>query len=209
MQKESPPKKPLTAYFLFLKKQKELGNKMGGKKAGDAWNELSEKEKAPFVNEYKAAKAKYDKYLEEVEGIAPRSSSKKNEKPTCFSSSRIRAVCGRKPGIKEMSGATTKALGKVLEKFMHDLGRTAFDEMKSSDKKTVTVEVLVSALEGSKKCAFLKGMEDYDNVIKEAEDQAESEKEKAKKARDKKKEEKEDESDDDKKKDKKSKKGKC
>jgi hypothetical protein len=215
MEKKSPPKKPITPFFLFRQKLKEDGKKCGGKAAGDAWKELDEKEKAVFENEYKTAKEKYDKYLEEVEGIAPKSSSKKNEKPTCFNASRIRAVCGKKKEIKEMSGQTSKALGRVLERFMRDLGKSSSDEMKATDKKTVTVEVLLAAIDTSKKCAFLKSMEDFDKIVKEAEDAAESEKEKAKKARSKKKEEKEgkddeEESDEDKKKkEKKSKKGKC
>ena len=93
---------------------------------------------------------------------------------------------------------------------MRDLGRMAFDEMKGEDKRTVTVEVMIQALE-NKKLQFLNGMEEYDKAVKEAEDTAESEKAKRKKARQKKQDE--DEDDEDEKKKKKAKgtksKGKC
>jgi hypothetical protein len=114
MKKESAPKKPLTPFFLFKEKQKEKGHTMGGKEAGEKWRELSESQKAPYVDEYKKAKEKYDRYLEEVEGIAPRSSSKKKEKPTSFRTSRIRAVCGHDSEIKSTSDKVYKALGRVV-----------------------------------------------------------------------------------------------
>ena len=114
MQKSSPPKKPLTAFFMFREKEKEKGVTMGGKEAGEKWKALSESQKKPYVDAYKKAKDKYDKYLEEVEGIAPRSSSKKVEKPTCFRTGRIRAVCGHRKDIKQMSQQTYSALGRVL-----------------------------------------------------------------------------------------------
>lgn len=39
---------------------------------------------------------------------------------------------------------------------MHDLGKMAFDAMKSEDRRTVTVDVLIQALE-DKKFQFLNG----------------------------------------------------
>lgn len=206
MKNKSPPKKPLTAFFMFCKKIRDKGDKISGKEAGKAWSNLSDKERKVYEDEYKKQKDVYDKYLEEVEGIPRRSSSKKNEKPTCFNPSRIRAVCGKKKEIKDMSHQTSKALGKVLEAFMTDLGKATNGELRSRDKKTVTVEILLAAVEGSQKCNFLKGMEDYDKIVKEAEDAAETEKEKLKKAKEKKKKEKEEEEEEEGKKDKKGKK---
>lgn len=114
MQKATPPKKPLTPFFMFREKEKEKGVTMGGKEAGERWKALSESQKKPYIDAYKKAKEKYEKYLEEVEGIPPRSSSKKAEKPTAFRTSRIRAVCGHSKEVKQMSQPTYKALGRVV-----------------------------------------------------------------------------------------------
>ena len=114
MKKTGTPKKPITAFFLFKEKEKEKGNKIGAKVAGDLWKKLSEAEKKPFVEAYKKQKEKYDKYLEEVKGIAPRSSSKKKEKPTSYKTSRVRAVCGKSKDIKQMSSSIYRGLGRAL-----------------------------------------------------------------------------------------------
>ena len=87
---------------------------MGGKEAGERWGALSDAEKKPYIEQYKKMKEKYDKYLEEVEGIVAHSSSKKKEKPTSFRAARIRAVCGRETEIKQASNASYKALGRVV-----------------------------------------------------------------------------------------------
>ena len=117
MQKGSPPKKPLTPFFMYREKEKEKGITMGAKDAGAKWKALTDSQKKPYVDAYKKAKEKYDKYLEE-EGIAPRSSSKKTEKPTSFRTTRIRAVCGSNKEIKQMTSQTYKALGRVVVSFL-------------------------------------------------------------------------------------------
>ena len=115
MQKtKTPPKKPLTPFFLFREKEKDKGHTMGGKEAGALWAALSDSGKKPYLEEYKKAKEAYDKYLEETIGIPHRSSSKKAEKPTSFNSARIRAICGKKKSTKEMPHLIYKALGRVL-----------------------------------------------------------------------------------------------
>jgi hypothetical protein len=190
MENASPPKKPMTAFFIFRQKLAEKGEKMSSKIAGERWQNLKESEKKKFEDEYKEKKAAYDKYLEEVEGIAPKSSSKKTEKPTCYNPSRIRAVCGKNKDIKEMSTQVTRALGRVVEKFMQDVGRSCFDEMKKSEVKTCTYDILVSAVGQNKSCAFLKEMPGYDKAIKDAEDATEAEKVKRAETREKNKEKK-------------------
>ena len=113
MKKDTAPKKPLTPFFLFREQEKQKGNTMGGKEAGEKWASLSESQKKPYTEQYKKAKEKYDKYLEETEGIVPGTSSKKKEKPTSYKTSRIRALCGKEKEVKEMSNTIYKALGKV------------------------------------------------------------------------------------------------
>ncbi len=113
MKRPTPPRKPLTAFFMFREKQKEKGITMGGKEAGEKWAGLSSAEKKVYEDAYKKAKEKYDKYLEEVEGIAPQS-SKKTEKPTHFNVARVRAVCTHAPSSLQMPHAIYRALGNVL-----------------------------------------------------------------------------------------------
>lgn len=114
MHKGTPPKKPLTPFFMFREKEKEKGITMGGKEAGEKWKALSDSQKKPYLDAYKKAKEKYDKYLEEVEGIPAKSSTKKKEKPTCFKTARIRAVCGRGKNIMQMTQSVYKGIGRVL-----------------------------------------------------------------------------------------------
>ncbi len=114
MSKDSAPKKPLTPFFMFREKQKEKGNTLGGKEAGKMWKEMSDEEKKPYTEAYRKQKDKYDRYLEEVEGIPAKSSSKKKEKPTCYRSSRIRAVIGHGGVEKQMDTKAYAALGRVV-----------------------------------------------------------------------------------------------
>ena len=44
---------------------------------------------------------------------------------------------------------------------MFDVGRAVVEEMKSQDKRTVTVELLLQSLEGTKKFNFLTGTFPY------------------------------------------------
>ena len=86
---------------------------MSAKEAGDKWKSMSDSEKKPFTDEYKKAKEKYDKYLED-QGLSTKSSSKKAEKPTCFKTSKIRAVCSHGDHVKQMDASVYKGFGKVL-----------------------------------------------------------------------------------------------
>ena len=117
MRKETPPKKPLTPFFIFRDKEKAKGVAMGGKEAGEKWAALSKEEKKPYTESYRKAKEKFDKYLETVEGLGPRTSSKKKGKPTSFTTSKVRAIWGRKKDIKSLNGNELyKAMGRVSVK---------------------------------------------------------------------------------------------
>jgi hypothetical protein len=109
MKKDTPPKKPLTPFFMFTSKEK-----IYGKEAGKKWGNLSDAEKKPYMESFRKAKEKYEKYLVEVEGINPKSSSKKKEKPTCFKPSRLRAAWGRNAGIMQGTNHIYQAMGRVV-----------------------------------------------------------------------------------------------
>ena len=122
MQNSTPPKKPLTPFFMFKEREKEKGITMAGKDAGAKWKSMSDSEKKPFIDAYKKAKAKYDKYLEEVEGIPAKRSSKNKDKPICYKESRIRATCGRSKKIINIAPYIYKGLSRVLVTFSYIIG---------------------------------------------------------------------------------------
>ena len=177
---------------MFKEKEKEKGNVMGGKEAGSKWRELDDGKRKPYLDAYKKAKEKYDKYLEEVEGIAPRTSSKKKERPTAYRTARVRAVCDKSKVMLGMAPATYKALGRVVEAFVEHLGKASNDGMKSEERRRVTVEILTDVL-GAKKYGFLHHMDGYSKILTEAESAVEKEHEKRSKARKKKGEDEEEE----------------
>ena len=112
MEKDSKPKRPATAFFLFREKERTKGNAMGSKEAGEKWNNLSEEERQKYFDEYKEGRERFDTYLEE-EGVLPRSSQKKQSKPLCYRGSRVRAVCGINQEIKPMTSAQCRALAQL------------------------------------------------------------------------------------------------
>jgi hypothetical protein len=125
MEKDAP-KKPLQPFFVFMQKERAKGNMIAGKTAGEQWNKLPDKERQVYVNEYKKEMAKFEKYLEEVEGIKPRKQSLKNQeklspmknagsRPDHFRSKRIRAVIGMDREIMPMATKQIyRGLGRVM-----------------------------------------------------------------------------------------------
>lgn len=62
------PKRPLTAYFLFLQEYRAQNSNLSiiesTKAAGTAWKELPKEKRTPYEKDYAAAKVKYQKDLE-------------------------------------------------------------------------------------------------------------------------------------------------
>ena len=184
MEKEAPPRRPLTPFFMFREKEKDKGKSMSGTDAGEKWRSMSDKEKEPYLEAYRKAREKYDQYLED-QGMPSRTSSKKKEKITKYRSVKIRTVCGKSKEAKGAEPKVYKGLAKVAEAFIMDLGKAVSDEMKSEERRTVTVDLMAKALEGVK-FTFLNSMDGFDAIIQEAEDAAQKEHEKRSEARKKK-----------------------
>eukprot|EP01022_Parablepharisma_sp_SALTPOND_P006368 TRINITY_DN1259_c0_g1_i1.p2 TRINITY_DN1259_c0_g1~~TRINITY_DN1259_c0_g1_i1.p2 ORF type:complete len:246 (+),score=50.63 TRINITY_DN1259_c0_g1_i1:3922-4659(+) len=181
---KAPPRRPLTPFFMFREKEKEKGNSMAGVEAGEQWRSMSDSQKKPYVDAYKKAREKYDRYLEE-QGMPPRTSSKKKEKPTKFRTTRVRTICGKSKEPKGADQKVYKGLAKVAEAFIMDLGKTIGEELKAEERRTVTVDMMARALE-KPKFGFLSTMEEFDTILREAEEAAHHEHVKRSKARKKK-----------------------
>ena len=71
--KPLPPKRPLSAFFLFRKERYEsvvkANPKMGvadiTKVISEEWNKLSDEKKKGYTNQYSSAKVKYDKDIKD------------------------------------------------------------------------------------------------------------------------------------------------
>ena len=113
IQEAAAQKKPLTAYLLFTMKEREANKDVKIAELGKKWKELSDTEKKPFLESYKKAKEKYEKYLVEVEGIDPHA-SEKTEKPTAVPVSRVRAICNKGTKVKPMGQNVYKGIARVV-----------------------------------------------------------------------------------------------
>eukprot|EP00826_Nyctotherus_ovalis_P060711 TRINITY_DN854_c0_g1_i19.p1 TRINITY_DN854_c0_g1~~TRINITY_DN854_c0_g1_i19.p1 ORF type:complete len:204 (-),score=83.33 TRINITY_DN854_c0_g1_i19:206-817(-) len=163
MEKEERPRRPLTPFFLFREREREKGNFLGGADAGDQWRSMTEDQKAPYMEEYRKAREKYDDYLIS-KGLPTKSSSKKKRRVTKYYSSRMETLCTR----LKAEDAVFKGLSRAAEKFVVELGETVAEEMKAMDKRQVTVDIIAKVLE-QPKFDFLNSMKEYDSIAAEAE----------------------------------------
>ncbi len=109
--------RPLTPYLLFCEKERKKDSSVTMKELGDKWQKLSESQKKKYQAEYKAAKEKFDKFLQEVYGNEPLT-YRPEGKPIEFSLPRVRAILGQKPGIKPMAKGLYPGLVKALVRFL-------------------------------------------------------------------------------------------
>ncbi len=114
-QKQVPPKRPITPFFLFREKLKAEGKSAASKEAAAQWKALGDEGRKVYVDRYRKAKAEYDKYLEEVEGIKPKSpGDKKEQREPQYRYNRIRAILGCNKDVKPLAAAVPRALCRLL-----------------------------------------------------------------------------------------------
>lgn len=83
---EGKPKRPLSAYFLFLAdfrkecKGKDIGHKDILKQAGEKWRKISDKEKAPYDKAAQVEQKKYEGEMEEWRAGGGGASAAKKQK---------------------------------------------------------------------------------------------------------------------------------
>ena len=105
-------KRPLTPFFLYAEGERKKGNKDAAA-LGKKWNKMTEAQKKKYIDEYKEAKTKYSKFIEEIYGSDPLT-LKPSGKPIEFSIARMRGILGQSSSIKPMAKGLYPGLVKVL-----------------------------------------------------------------------------------------------
>jgi hypothetical protein len=88
MQKGTPPRKPLTAFFMFKEKEKEKGVTMSGKEAGEKWKAQVILRRSHTWMLTRRLKEKYDNTWKKWKGSRWKIIFKEEGKPTSFKTSR-------------------------------------------------------------------------------------------------------------------------
>ena len=145
------PKKPLTAFFMFMMEEKTKGNNIKPKDGGKMWNEMPEDKKKPFLDRYYKAKAAYDKYLVEVEGIQKKSDSHNN---TEYGLGRVRAVLTSQ-ATKQLDPKIYKGCAKFLEAFFEDFGKNITETAKNENTKIANIDIVEIALNRNAKLNWI------------------------------------------------------
>ena len=107
--------RPLTPFLIFYEKQRKDGT-TDIKEVSEKWKKLSDGKKKKYLDQYRTAKEKYDKFLQDVYGAEPLT-YRPTGRTIEFSMTRVRAILGLKPAIKPMSKGLYPALVKVLVRF--------------------------------------------------------------------------------------------
>ena len=105
--------RPLTPFLLFSQDQRKKNDKLTLKELGKMWRKLSDGNKKTYVTEYRNAKQKYDKFLENIYGAEPLT-YKSTEKTNKFSLVRLRGVFGLAKEVKPIDKEIYPGLVKVL-----------------------------------------------------------------------------------------------
>ena len=121
------------------------------------WRKLSDGNKKTYVTEYRNAKQKYDKFLENIYGAEPLT-YKSTEKTNKFSLVRLRGVFGLAKKVKPIDKEIYPGLVKVLvlylqlqEAFLKDLGKAAIKTLKNDEKRILDTEALIKTVEDTEK----------------------------------------------------------
>ena len=137
MDKKERPRRPLTPCFLFREKKNSKGKPIGGAEAGEEWRNMTEEEKAPFIESYKKARSKYDKYLEE-QGLPSKSSAKKT-RFSKYNASRIKTICEDMNANKSVY----KGLARTVEALITDISKIIGEQLKAEEGRVVNVDMKI------------------------------------------------------------------
>lgn len=175
-----PPKKPLTAYFLFMDEQRPSvkeenpGAKIGelAKIIGAKWKELDEESKVVYVEQANKAKEAYLKQLALFKKHHPNavqdSESKKksgDELELTFPLARIRKIARLDPEVNGISKEAATLLTYAAELFTEKMGQEAFSMAQIQKRRKLILQDVVDVTSMKDKFHFLK--EDMNDFVKQ------------------------------------------
>ena len=107
-------KRPLTPYFIFLERQKENGIIMNKKEGSEKWKAMTESEKRPYMETYKKGKENFDNYLKETGIYSSKTHNSYKPKPTCYLTSKVRAICGSCENLMPITKELCNGLSRIM-----------------------------------------------------------------------------------------------
>ena len=175
-----PPKRPTTAYFLFMDEQRPSVKeenpdaKIGelAKIIGAKWKELDEESKVVYVEQANKAKEAYLKQLALFKKHNPNalqdSESKKksgDELELTFPLARIRKIARLDPEVNGISKEAATLLTYAAELFTEKMGQEAFSMAQIQKRRKLILQDVVDVTSMKDKFHFLK--EDMNDFVKQ------------------------------------------
>lgn len=115
MLKDSPPKRPLSPFFLYKEKLKASGEGLSSQEITEKFKSLSRQERQIYVEDFKSQKEIYDKYLFEQKGIKPRSICEVKEPE--YKAHKVRDICSNRDECRPLEFGVPVALAAVTVNF--------------------------------------------------------------------------------------------
>ncbi|GFH44136.1 hypothetical protein CTEN210_00610 [Chaetoceros tenuissimus] len=175
-----PPKRPLTAYFLFMEEQRPIvkeenpGARIGEltKIIGSKWKELDEESKVVYVEQANKAKEVYLKQLALYKKHHPNavldSESKKksgDEFELTFPLARIRKIARLDPEVNGISKEAATLLTYAAELFTEKMGQETYSMAQIQKRRKLILQDVVDVTSMKDKFHFLK--EDMNDFVKQ------------------------------------------
>ncbi|EAS03175.3 histone-like transcription factor and archaeal histone protein (macronuclear) [Tetrahymena thermophila SB210] len=156
------PKKPLSAYFLFIQDYKQkCGSKINLKEMGNIWNETSQDEKQIYYKKQEEEKARFKKEMDEYieqQGDEENEEQLDNELDIAFPISRIKGILKVDEDNKLLSKDTLLYFEKATELFGGYLAQKCFRNMQQNRRKKLQTGDLYEVIKRDMYLNFLQCM---------------------------------------------------
>ncbi|KAL4445566.1 hypothetical protein ABPG74_006117 [Tetrahymena malaccensis] len=156
------PKKPLSAYFLFIQDYKQkCGGKINLKEMGTIWNETSQDEKQIYYKKQEEDKARFKKEMDEYieqQGDDENEEQLDNELDIAFPISRIKGILKVDEDNKLLSKDTLLYFEKATELFGGYLAQKCFRNMQQNRRKKLQTSDLYEVIKRDMYLNFLQCM---------------------------------------------------
>ncbi|KAL4461188.1 hypothetical protein ABPG72_011753, partial [Tetrahymena utriculariae] len=156
------PKKPLSAYFLFIQDYKQkCGGKINLKEMGTIWNQTSQDEKQIYYKKQEEDKARFKKEMDEYieqQGDEDNEEQLDNELDIAFPISRIKGILKVDEDNKLLSKDTLLYFEKATELFGGYLAQKCFRNMQQNRRKKLQTSDLYEVVKRDIYLNFLQCM---------------------------------------------------